>query len=231
MIDGEYNSSRWDNSRTLKTGEYFLFGAKFQYAFNEHASFQHRRGKHIRPGIRDRRGIPGSRKDPVFGFRIPVLNPVRPNAHAQPKRGMNMNASDLCWDTVWKSNHEKKKSNPGTAKPLFGTNAPLSSHGPCGKAIICLQVLDIMNPQPGWTVLDMGCAAGTLAIPLAGKVRSVTAVDPSPRMRDLLRQQCEAKGIDNIRIVDGSWGAGLGNVGNPTPRHRPGVALADHARP
>lgn len=39
MVDGEYNSSRWDSTQAIKSGEYFLFGAKFQCAINKHTSF------------------------------------------------------------------------------------------------------------------------------------------------------------------------------------------------
>lgn len=115
-----------------------------------------------------------------------------------------MDMTNPCWDTIWKSLHEKKVA------PKFGKTAFWNQRAPeftqaVRKSDYILQLIEIMNPQPDWTVLDMGCAAGTVAIPLAQKVQSVTAVDPSPRMRELLQQQCEAKGIDNIRIVDGSW--------------------------
>jgi len=35
--------------------------------------------------------------------------------------------------------------------------------------------LRILNPEPSWTVLDMGCGGGTLALPLAERVAQVTA--------------------------------------------------------
>ncbi len=40
MVDGEYNSRRWDSSdRSTKAAEYFLFGAKFQCQVNDYISF------------------------------------------------------------------------------------------------------------------------------------------------------------------------------------------------
>lgn len=77
------------------------------------------------------------------------------------------------------------------------------------------QFLQIMNPEPSWSVLDVGCAAGTLAVPLAGRVNRITAVDPSDVMLTLLGERCRQGGIDNIRAVKGSWeddwdGLGLG---------------------
>ncbi len=63
----------------------------------------------------------------------------------------------------------------------------------------------ILKPQSAWRVLDVGSAAGTLAVPLAPWVKTVTAVDPSGRMRELLRERCQKEGIDNIRVVGGRW--------------------------
>lgn len=51
----------------------------------------------------------------------------------------------------------------------------------------------------------MGCGAGTLALPLADRVRSITAVDFSEKMISILREQCMKKGINNIRTVCARW--------------------------
>ncbi len=67
------------------------------------------------------------------------------------------------------------------------------------------QFLQIMKPEPDWSVLDIGCAAGTLAVPLAPAVKSITGLDPSPVMLSLLEQRCRKKDIGNIRAVRGRW--------------------------
>jgi SAM-dependent methyltransferase len=67
------------------------------------------------------------------------------------------------------------------------------------------QLLSIVRPRPHWTVLDMGCGSGVIAIPLARRVRTVTAVDFSPRMLSIVDQRCEAEGIDNVITVEGRW--------------------------
>jgi SAM-dependent methyltransferase len=63
----------------------------------------------------------------------------------------------------------------------------------------------LMNPEPGWTVLDMGCGGGTLAIPLSRRVASVTAVDFSSQMIDIVRARCDRAGITNVSAVQGCW--------------------------
>jgi len=65
--------------------------------------------------------------------------------------------------------------------------------------------MKIIEMKSDWTVLDVGSAIGTLAIPLAGKAESITALDFSGKMLELLRQRCKDSGIDNIRTVHGRW--------------------------
>ncbi|HOP41611.1 MAG TPA: methyltransferase domain-containing protein [Geobacteraceae bacterium] len=65
--------------------------------------------------------------------------------------------------------------------------------------------LGLMPIESGWSVLDMACGGGTLAIPLAQKVRSITAVDFSRNMLEILGKRCLEKGINNIRRIVGRW--------------------------
>lgn len=67
------------------------------------------------------------------------------------------------------------------------------------------QFLQLLSLQPHWQVLDVGCAAGTLALPLASRVRQVTGLDISQAMLDGLRNSCQRQAIDNIRTVQASW--------------------------
>lgn len=62
-----------------------------------------------------------------------------------------------------------------------------------------------MSLTPQMNVLDIGSGPGILALPLAGKVREVTAVEPSAAMRILLKQHMEEEGISNIRILPYLW--------------------------
>ncbi|MDP8938224.1 MAG: class I SAM-dependent methyltransferase [Actinomycetota bacterium] len=55
------------------------------------------------------------------------------------------------------------------------------------------------------TVLDVGAGPGRFALTLAPHVAEVTAVDPSTAMLTLLRRQARARGIANVRCVEGRW--------------------------
>jgi ubiquinone/menaquinone biosynthesis C-methylase UbiE len=52
-------------------------------------------------------------------------------------------------------------------------------------------------------VLDIGCGAGQLTIPLARHVRAVVAIDPVPGMLARGRQAAHAAGADNIAWLEG----------------------------
>jgi len=65
--------------------------------------------------------------------------------------------------------------------------------------------IKIMNLEPDWTVFDMACGGGTLAVPLASKVKRVTAVDFSQNMLSILDRRCKENGITNIHMIQGQW--------------------------
>lgn len=65
--------------------------------------------------------------------------------------------------------------------------------------------LDMLRPEPHWRILDIGCGPGTLALPLAERVREVTAVDFSQAMLAELEKQAAARKLANIRTVQASW--------------------------
>ena len=58
---------------------------------------------------------------------------------------------------------------------------------------------------PEYTVLDVGAGTGRLAIPIARKVKSVTAIDPSKGMLACLRENMEKEGVKNITCINKRW--------------------------
>ena len=54
-------------------------------------------------------------------------------------------------------------------------------------------------------VLDIGAGPGTLAIPLAPRVKEVTAVEPGAGMVSILQERAGREGITNIRCIQKRW--------------------------
>jgi len=54
-------------------------------------------------------------------------------------------------------------------------------------------------------VLDIGCGPGTLAIPLAKKVKEVIAIDFSAQMLEELKAYAEREGVTNIKTFHIGW--------------------------
>lgn len=65
------------------------------------------------------------------------------------------------------------------------------------------RLLELLRPGDTW--IDVGAGAGRLAVPLAGAVRAVVAVEPSESMRRALAAGLADRGRDNVRIVPGRW--------------------------
>jgi hypothetical protein len=56
------------------------------------------------------------------------------------------------------------------------------------------------------TALDVGAGCGALAIPLARRLRHVTALEPSPAMARGARQWAADAGLANVTVVQAAWG-------------------------
>lgn len=110
---------------------------------------------------------------------------------------------DIDWNEVWRAIQSEKHASRRDPK-FWDKRAPeFTRRAEAGGYIG--RFMAIMNPQPDWTVLDIGSAAGTLAVPLAPAVNRITAMDPSDAMRTLLEKRCQKQGITNIDIVNGRW--------------------------
>ena len=110
---------------------------------------------------------------------------------------------DIDWNEVWRK-MQAEKHRPRRDPQFWDTRAPEFARHVTTSDYIG-QFIEIMKPEPHWSVLDIGCAAGTLAIPLALLVKTITALDASPIMLSLLDERCHTEGIENIRTVNGRW--------------------------
>lgn len=67
------------------------------------------------------------------------------------------------------------------------------------------RVLEKVNITSTSTVLDIGCGPGTLAIPLAKRVKSVTALDLSNKMLQYVKKNADVEGLTNITCLQKNW--------------------------
>ena len=65
--------------------------------------------------------------------------------------------------------------------------------------------IEMMAPEPDWSVLDVGCGPGTLALPLAKLVKKITAIDFSGEMLNELEKRLGEENITNVETRQLSW--------------------------
>ena len=110
----------------------------------------------------------------------------------------------LDWNDLWRKAAARKWPRLGDRSQYWNRRAPSFSTrslaSPYTKAFI-----EILAPRRHWSVLDVGCGTGTLAIPLAGLVQKVTAMDFSEAMIEHLIQGFSERGISNILPLHGGW--------------------------
>jgi SAM-dependent methyltransferase len=114
-----------------------------------------------------------------------------------------MRYQDIDWDAMWRESRthkswKKKKNSDWDKRASSFAERNLDSP-------FVAQCLSRIRTEPEWTVLDVGSGPGTLAIPLADKVRRVTAVDYSAAMLGELDKRAREAGKSNITTVQASW--------------------------
>ncbi|KUK44458.1 MAG: class I SAM-dependent methyltransferase [Methanothrix sp.] len=62
-----------------------------------------------------------------------------------------------------------------------------------------------MHLDPEYSVLDIGAGTGRLSIPIAKKVKKVTAIDQSGGMLALLEENMQKEELDNITCLQKRW--------------------------
>ncbi|HJH30689.1 MAG TPA: class I SAM-dependent methyltransferase [Methanosarcinaceae archaeon] len=62
-----------------------------------------------------------------------------------------------------------------------------------------------MELYPEYSVLDIGSGVGRLAVPIAKKVKTVTALDPSKDMLAYLKENMKKEGVNNIVCTNKRW--------------------------
>ncbi len=69
------------------------------------------------------------------------------------------------------------------------------------------KVIAVMEPilKDCSSALDIGAGAGALALPLAKRLKKVTAVEPAPAMVKVLKEESALQGLKNLNIIALPW--------------------------
>lgn len=88
------------------------------------------------------------------------------------------------WNRAWKEMMPEKPSAARRSKFWDARARSFARH--VSKTGYADSFLRIMNPEPDWRILDMGCGGGTLALPLSDKHTAITAMDDGLRQNGSL---------------------------------------------
>lgn len=111
--------------------------------------------------------------------------------------------NDLDWIQLWQNAREQKSWSSKGATDWDKKAASFAARNHHSPYVALL--LSRLPLNKSYSVLDIGSGPGTLALPLAAHVNSVTAIDYSKGMLDILTSQAQETKVANLRSVLGSW--------------------------
>ena len=111
---------------------------------------------------------------------------------------------EIDWNAQWKE--YGRIDNRNSTTEYWDSRAPRFRKKTEGQDIYMEEFYMLMEPKPGDTFFDMGCGAGTLALPFAEKGHHVWAADFSPGMLECMMKDAEAEGLaDRIHPIRLDW--------------------------
>lgn len=110
---------------------------------------------------------------------------------------------DTDWNEIWNRMAELRR--PGPENPEAWNRKADGFRKRARSSAFTEKLLPILDLQPDDRVLDIGSGEGTITLPIAKRVQSVTAMDYSSRMLELLAEDARENGIVNVKTVEGEW--------------------------
>lgn len=108
----------------------------------------------------------------------------------------------LNWNEIWR---ESRKQKIGTGGRRNWNRKAGSFARTTKRSVYAQNFIANIKPRQFDTVFDIGCGPGTLAIPLARMVWSITAIDISQAMVNILEESCRQEGLTNVNCQCLSW--------------------------
>ncbi|MCC6346287.1 MAG: methyltransferase domain-containing protein [Nitrospirales bacterium] len=128
-----------------------------------------------------------------------------------------MDIKSIDWNEAWKK-ARSERSRKWSDSAFWNKRAPsFAKHAT--ESPYASDFIGIMQPGSHWSVLDVGCGAGTLALPLSRMVRRITALDRSGAMIALLEERVSKEVLTNITALTAGWEddwEGIGIVAHDT---------------
>jgi SAM-dependent methyltransferase len=112
---------------------------------------------------------------------------------------------DIDFDRIWAEQLNALKRDDGEHAAEYWNRRAATYEGRAKTSSYTDNLLSRMSLLPTDSVIDIGCGTGVATIPIARKVKRVTAVDLSPAMLDILKQKSVLAGVRNISILNRDW--------------------------
>ena len=104
---------------------------------------------------------------------------------------------EIDWAYFWMKKLDAKKDRAkdwNKAAPNFGKSAKKDDYH--------TKLIEKIDLGKDDTVLDLGCGEGSITIPIAKKVKSVTGVDSAYKMLEILNEKAQKENISNIKTIE-----------------------------
>jgi ubiquinone/menaquinone biosynthesis C-methylase UbiE len=107
--------------------------------------------------------------------------------------------NEIDWDGIWQEQMDLTSFKGEGVRFWNGMTRRINRY--CASDAYAQEIIRRMQLAPDFSVLDVGCGPGTLALPLACEVREVTALDISSTMLERLEYNAASAGVSGIKTL------------------------------
>jgi FkbM family methyltransferase len=112
---------------------------------------------------------------------------------------------EIDWNEMWKKAVEESRWKERAGTPEFWDDRVDRFEEMIRRSNREGMIMKKIEIEPDYTVLDIGAGPGTVAVPLAKVVKSVTAVEPSNGMLSRLNENASKEKLANITCINKKW--------------------------